>query len=233
MSAACAWARQHFLPRLHLGLAVAGSAGKTAVRIAQALALATGRPLTGEHVFQRARVLIVCPRGYARRAAAPRAGCEAASWRHHRGGARLVVLLGASRPEARRATRRIAPRHAGRPRTADPRIIAERKINLVILDPLVKTHTAEENDNVALDAVACILARIAGDMNCGVDVLHHERKDGSPAAGDANRGRGASSFRDAARLLYTLTPMTEAEREQFGLSEADRRRSSLACLDLP
>ena len=36
-----------------------GGVGKTAVRYAQALALATGRNLTGEYVFQRARVLIV------------------------------------------------------------------------------------------------------------------------------------------------------------------------------
>jgi AAA domain len=101
--------------------------------------------------------------------------------------------------------------------------IASHKIDLIILDPLVKTHSSEENDNSAVDAVACILARLAADMNCAVDVLHHERKAGSPEAGDANRGRGASSFRDATRLLYTLTPMTEAEREQFGLSEDERR----------
>jgi hypothetical protein len=37
----------------------AGGTGKTALRIAQALALATGRPLTGEYVFQRCRVLYV------------------------------------------------------------------------------------------------------------------------------------------------------------------------------
>src|SRR5262245_60043682 len=36
-----------------------GGVGKTAVRYAQALALATGCKLTGEHVFQRARVLII------------------------------------------------------------------------------------------------------------------------------------------------------------------------------
>ena len=36
-----------------------GGTGKTALRIAQALSLATGRALTGEHVFQRCRVLIV------------------------------------------------------------------------------------------------------------------------------------------------------------------------------
>ena len=36
-----------------------GGAGKTALRTAQALALTSGRPITGEHVFQRCRVLIV------------------------------------------------------------------------------------------------------------------------------------------------------------------------------
>src|SRR5215472_7510034 len=36
-----------------------GGTGKTALRYAQLLSLASGRSLTGEHVFQRCRVLIV------------------------------------------------------------------------------------------------------------------------------------------------------------------------------
>jgi hypothetical protein len=36
-----------------------GGVGKTAVRCAQYLSLALGRSLTGEHIFQRCRVLIV------------------------------------------------------------------------------------------------------------------------------------------------------------------------------
>ena len=36
-----------------------GGVGKTALRYAQMLSLATGRALTGEHVFQRCRVLIL------------------------------------------------------------------------------------------------------------------------------------------------------------------------------
>ena len=36
-----------------------GGVGKTAVRVAQLMSLACGRPLTGEHVFARSRVLIV------------------------------------------------------------------------------------------------------------------------------------------------------------------------------
>jgi AAA domain len=37
----------------------AGSTGKTALRVAQLLSLATGKPLTGEYVFQRCRVMMI------------------------------------------------------------------------------------------------------------------------------------------------------------------------------
>ena len=52
-------ARQCLLPRVHELVFAEGAGGKSAVRYAQALALATGRPITGEHVFVRSRVLIV------------------------------------------------------------------------------------------------------------------------------------------------------------------------------
>ena len=42
------------------GLTSAGGSGKTTVRILQALSLACGRALSGEHVFVRSRVMIVC-----------------------------------------------------------------------------------------------------------------------------------------------------------------------------
>jgi RecA-family ATPase len=40
-------------------LLAGGGVGKTALRYAQYLSLTTGRPLTGDHVFQRCRVLVV------------------------------------------------------------------------------------------------------------------------------------------------------------------------------
>jgi RecA-family ATPase len=40
-------------------LAASGGTGKTALRIAQLMACATGRELTGEQVFQQCRVLLV------------------------------------------------------------------------------------------------------------------------------------------------------------------------------
>ena len=48
-----------FARRFVSSLFADGGTGKTALRVAQLLSLATGKSLTGEHVFQRCRVLIV------------------------------------------------------------------------------------------------------------------------------------------------------------------------------
>lgn len=48
-----------FCRRFLSGLQAPGATGKTALRMAQYLAVATGRPITGEHVFKRGRVLTV------------------------------------------------------------------------------------------------------------------------------------------------------------------------------
>jgi hypothetical protein len=206
-----------------------GGVGKTALAIARALALATGRPLTGEYVFQRCRVLIVSLEDdideLRRRVRAARI--------HHsvtadevRGRLFLWTPTGLKIAEQRGGSRAVVPGELEQQLRA---FITARQVDVVEIDPLVKAHTADENDNNALDGVAIILARLATDMKCAVDLPQHERKGGTAEPGDANRGRGASSYRDAARLLYTITPMTEAEREQFGLTEAERR--SLIRLD--
>jgi hypothetical protein len=55
-----------------------------------------------------------------------------------------------------------------------------------------------------------------------VDSPHHARK-GAATPGDADIGRGGSSIRDAGRLVYTLTTMSEDEAKQFNVEQADRR----------
>lgn len=205
------------------GLLAQGASGKTALRVAQALALATGRELTGEHVFERCRVLIVSLEDGSdelrRRVRAARL--------HHgipagevTGRLFMWAPAGMKIAQQREGSRGIVP---GKLEHMLRDEIKSRRIDLVMIDPLLKAHDAEENDNKAIDAVAIILARLATDLNCAVDTCHHAPKGSAGEPGDANRARGASAFRDAARLLYTVTGMTEAEREQFGLSEAERR----------
>jgi AAA domain-containing protein len=106
--------------------------------------------------------------------------------------------------------------------------IKKREIDIVSLDPLVKTHSVDENANNAVDFVVSILARIAVRYNCAVDVPHHVSK-GPSAAGNADRARGGSAVVDGGRLVYTLWPMSEKEAESFGIDE--RLRSVLVRMD--
>jgi len=85
----------------------------------------------------------------------------------------------------------------------------------------IKLHAVEENDNGAMDYVCDLLTKIAIDGNIAVDAPHHTKK-GQQTAGDADAGRGASSARDAGRLLYTLTRMSEEEAKAFGIPAEQR-----------
>jgi hypothetical protein len=95
-------------------------------------------------------------------------------------------------------------------------VIAELQIDFVSLDPFIKLHSLGENDNNAMDFVTDLLVQIAIDCQVGVDAPHHTKK-GQQTAGDADAGRGAGAKRDAGRLGYTLTKMTEEDAKAFGI----------------
>jgi len=100
--------------------------------------------------------------------------------------------------------------------------IIARKIDLVMIDPFIKSHAVEENLNSAIDGVAQLLTDLATKHNIAVDAPHHVSK-GQMAPGEADRGRGASAYIAACRLVYTCLPMSLQEAQAFNISEADRR----------
>jgi hypothetical protein len=100
---------------------------------------------------------------------------------------------------------------------------ALRRPDIIGLDPFVKTHALDENDNSAMDFVCDLLARLAIEHDIAVDAPHHTKK-GTLAPGDADTGRGASGIKDAARLVYTLTAMSEADAAAFNISNIERRK---------
>jgi hypothetical protein len=206
-----------------------GGVGKTALRFAQALSLATGRPLTGEHVFRRCRVLLVSledDRDELRRrvrAAMLHYGLKTADVR---GFLFLAAPKGPKLIEKSPTGGEQVGKLEGLLRTA----ITKHRLDLISLDPFVKTHGLEENDNGEMDRVCDLLAKLAIEFDVAVDSPHHVSKgQGAPVAGDANRGRGASAIKDAGRLVYTLTTMSKDERDLFGINEAEAR--SLVRLD--
>jgi RecA-family ATPase len=200
-----------------------GGVGKTALRYAQLVSLAAGRPLTGEYVFQRSRVLIVSLEDnkaeLQRRILAVRL--------HHRVElSELKDWLFLAAPGAAGGKLMVSDKSGRlvRDRLADrlEAIIEMRKIDLVYLDPFVKSHSVEENSNSAIDEVAQLLTDIGAKYDIAIDSPHHTSK-GSADPGNANRGRGASAHKDAGRLVYTASPMTVEEAQALGVSEELRR----------
>jgi hypothetical protein len=59
------------------------------------------------------------------------------------------------------------------------------------------------------------------EFNIAVDSPHHVHK-GQVMPGDADSGRGSSGIRDAGRLVYTLTPMSEADAKIFNINLENR-----------
>jgi AAA domain len=209
-----------FCRRVLSQLLATGGVGKSTLRLLQCLSVATGRKLSGEHVFFRGRVLLVCfeddheemmRRVYAAMLHYKITPADLDGW--------LFVVHPRRLRLAEMRDRAVVEGDLGEKIRA---AIEEHHPDLVHFDPFIKLHGVEENDNSAIDFVCGLLIDLAEQHNCAVDFIHHTNK-GPAAAGDANRSRGASSAKDAGRLVYTLTGMTEDEATLLGIPDEDRR----------
>src|SRR5262252_2762434 len=209
-----------FCRRFLSSVVAPGSTGKSALRYAQIIALITGRPITGQHIFRRCRALLLSLEDdldeMRRRIAAVRIHhmidrSDLKGWLFYAApkGLKLAEMQGGSR-------------QLGQLERLLRQEIERLKPDLVVLDPFVKLHALEENDNGAMDFVCDLLAKLAIEYDIAVDAPHHAKK-GNLAPGDADTGRGGSSIRDAGRLVYTLATMSDDEAKTFGLTPADRR----------
>lgn len=104
-------------------------------------------------------------------------------------------------------------------------LVAEMKrnrIDLLIVDPFLRSHGVSENDNEAQDEVMRIYAQIADRANAGIVLVHHTKKGG--VAGEQDSMRGASAQGAGARSVFTLSPMSADEARKMGIPEDRRRR---------
>ena len=97
--------------------------------------------------------------------------------------------------------------------------INEYDIDCVIVDPFVSSHQLSENDNVAIDMVVKRWAQIASDSNCAIHLVHHVRKDNGIGGASVADARGASALVDAARFVRRLQRMTGEEARNAGIDE--------------
>jgi hypothetical protein len=202
------------------GLIAEGGGAKTTIRYVQYLSVATGRSLSGEHVHHRVPVMIVCLEDDL---AEVQRRIAAAMLHHGIAATDVRDYLFYCCPRGLKILK-LDPdgvRVVGDLYGELTNVIRAWNIGLVALDPLVKAHGVEENDNNAMDEVCTVLSNLADEFNCAVDIVHHARK-GAAQPGDAERSRGASATVYAARLMRTATAMTEEEAGLFGVAPEDR-----------
>jgi hypothetical protein len=210
---------KHLLRRTVAGTAAMSGTGKSGMAIAEALAMAIGKPLLGEEVARPLRVLLVNLEDN-REAMDKRV---AAAMKHYQlkpadiGGRLFIKAKGEFKLKvAKRAARNGSVERNEAIIKGLINFIVENKIDVVSVDPLIKTHGVNENDSEAMAAVVECYDDIAEAANCAIHLWHHTRKSGGGEV-TVESARGALAFVDACRSVRVLETMTRAEAEKLKL----------------
>lgn len=200
-----------------------GGVGKSTLVTAEALALATGRPLLGIAPPGPLRVWLWNgedpPEEIERKIAAAciHYGITAADLgdRLHVSSGRDVDLI---------IARSASGFENGVDDDAATAILGEmvrRRVDVLIADPFVATHAVSENNNNLIAAVGRAWGRVAGHANAAVELVHHVRKSqGGPGDTSVEDGRGAIALRDAVRSARVLNIMSRDEADRAGVRDA-------------
>jgi AAA domain len=209
----------HLLVRKFLSATVApGGVGKTALTIAETLAMVSGKPLLGVPVPNTLRVwlwnLEDPQEETARR-------IQAAALHYRLSSGDIGDRLFADSGRDQRLVIATATRNGAvivRP-VVDGLIaeIANRRIDVIVIDPFVSCHEASENDNGAMDMIAKEWAGVADLGNCAVHLIHHTRKLGSNETEvTVESSRGAKALTDACRSVRAINRMSDKEGQDSG-----------------
>lgn len=101
--------------------------------------------------------------------------------------------------------------------------LLRRSIDILIIDPFVASHSVNENNNCAINAIAKEWARVAVRAECSVVLVHHTGKLRGIEV-TSEQARGASSLVAAARSVTALNKMTAEEAKTYGIEGDQRRR---------
>ena len=106
--------------------------------------------------------------------------------------------------------------------------LSEYGLDVLFVDPFVKTHRGIENDNGEMDFVAQLYIDIAKARHAAVCVVHHSSKpnqassDGHSTSQHASRG--ASAIINAARTAFNFFPMSEKDAVANNVSPDQRHK---------
>jgi hypothetical protein len=208
-------------------LVAPGGAGKSALAMVEAVAMASGRELlSGEKPVRPLRVWMVnveddLPEMQRRLAAI----MQHFGLTHADLNGNLYLTSGRDMKLQLARTGRDGPEIV--PGVVDAlveRLVAA-KLDVLILDPLGALHTLPENSNEAANLLSGALREIAHRADAAVVILHHAGKAAAMDMDGAGAGasRGASAFTDAARVVRQVVRMTTTEARDYGIADVDRR----------
>lgn len=222
------WVYGRSIQRGHLRAVVAqGAAGKTILSVGEALAMVTGRNLLGQEVpggpkrvwlwnleddaEELSRII---------QAACKHWGITAADI-----GGRLFVDSALDGAILKLATSTGAEGFTINRPLVDALTdeMKGRGIDYLHVDPFVSSHSANESDNMEIDAIAKEWALVGKNADAGIGLAHHVSKAGAAEA-TALSARGAVALVNACRSVLVLNRMGEDEAKRYGIEEERRRR---------
>jgi hypothetical protein len=212
------WLYGYHLLRKFVSLTVSpGGVGKSSLATAEAIAMATGKPLLEKAVPGPLRVwLWNLEDPYEELQRKIQATCQ-----HYRIdptdlGNRLYVDSGRLQSLCTAIQGRDGAQIQRPVVDAVVAQMVEQQIDVLILDPFVSSHAVSENDNNAIDLVAKEWGRVADRTNAAIELVHHTRKqDGSEIT--AESARGAKALIDAARDGRAINRMSKEDAERAGV----------------
>lgn len=220
------WLYGHHIIRKFLSTTVApGGLGKSSLLIAEAISLATGRSLLVEVVHERCRVWLFNgedPYDELQRRIA--ATCiyfgidqeELVGWLYVDTGRETKIVIATEERSGAVINRPIITKLE-----AAIRIF---KIDVVIIDPFVKAHRVNENDNTKIDMICEELSMLADRCNCAIELVHHVRKSNDAKTGTltVDDARGAGALLGAVRSARVLNRMSDEEANEQQLNKYQR-----------
>lgn len=229
------WVYGRHYVRQFLSATIAPSkVGKTALIVAEALAMVSGKPLLGVQVKAPRRVWLWNGEDPLEEMQRRVLACmRLHGLTPEDVGDRLFLDSGRHMPIVLAAMERHGAKIAQPVREGVIAELQKNRIDMLSIDPFVSSHKISENDNVAMDLVAKSWAQIADAAACSVDLTHHTRKLGGGATeATIQDSRGASALIAAVRSSRALAKMGKEEAEKSGMEDGWRRLFRLSDVDM-
>jgi hypothetical protein len=197
-----------------------GGTGKSSLAIGEALAMTSGNALLGQAVPGPLRVLLINLEDD-RNTMNKRV---AAAMNHHQltadqiDGRLFIIAKGEMKLKIAKYNRykTVEVNEALKRELMD--FVSKNKIDVVSVDPFVKTHGVSENDNIDVEQVVEAFDDVAEVGQCAVHLWHHTGKMRGEGA-TVESARGAKALTDTCRSARILETMSKEEARKLQLQE--------------